>query len=114
MPGAPAPILYTNQITQIPNLSLSFVTSNATELTVTLDVSFDYRMKGTDHYEFTFTNSNTGISTTKSYQQSGNVYTIGEFDPGTNYFVYVTPVINGLFTASSATTSFLSSPATAP
>ena len=114
MPGAPTPILYTNQITQIPNLSLSFVTSNATELTVTLDVSFDYRMKGTDHYEFTFTNSNTGISTTKSYQQSGNVYTIGEFDPGTNYFVYVTPVINGLFTASSATTSFLSSPATAP
>ena len=114
MPGAPTPILYTNQITQIPNLSLSFVSSNATELTVTLDVSFDYRMKGTDHYEFTFTNSNTGISTTKSYQQSGNVYTIGEFDPGTNYFVYVTPVINGLFTPSSATTSFLSSPATAP
>ena len=114
MPGAPTPILYTNQITQIPNLSLSFVTSNATELTVTLDVSFDYRMKGTDHYEFTFTNSNTGISTTKSYQQSGNVYTIGEFDPGTNYFVYVTPVINGLFTPSSATTTFLSSPATAP
>jgi len=114
MPGAPTPILYTNQITQIPNLSLSFVSSNAIELTVTLDVSFDYRMKGTDHYEFTFTNSNTGISTTKSYQQSGNVYTIGEFDPGTNYSVYVTPVINGLFTASSATTTFLSSPATAP
>jgi len=114
MPGAPTPILYTNQITQIPNLSLSFVSSNATELTVTLDVSFGYQMKGTDHYEFTFTNSNTGISTIKSYQQSGNVYTIGEFDPGTNYFVYVTPVINGLFTASSATTSFLSSPATAP
>ena len=114
MPGAPTPILYTNQITQIPNLSLSFVTSNATELTVTLDVSFGYQMKGTDHYEFTFTNSNTGISTTKSYQQSGNVYTIGEFDPGTNYSVYVTPVINGRFTASSAITTFLSSPATAP
>jgi hypothetical protein len=71
-------------------------------------------MKGTDHYEFTFTNSNTGISTTKSYQQMGNVYTIGEFDPGTNYSVYVTPVINGRLTASSAITTFLSSPATAP
>jgi hypothetical protein len=71
-------------------------------------------MKGTDHYEFTLTNSNTGISTIKSYQQSGNVYTIGEFDPGTKYFVYVTPVINGLFTASSATATFLSSSSTAP
>jgi hypothetical protein len=114
MPGAPPLNLYTNQITSIPDLSMSIVTSNIVELTVTLDVSFGYRMKGTDHFEFTFTNSNTGVSTTKSFQQMGNTYTIGEFDPGVNYFVYVTPVINGLFTASSAVQEFLSSPASAP
>ena len=81
---------------------------------MTLDVSFAYTMKADDHYDFTFTNSNTGVSTTKRFQQEGNTYTIGEFDPGVNYFVYVTPVINGLVTPSSTTQTFLSSPASAP
>jgi hypothetical protein len=71
-------------------------------------------MTGDDHYNFTFTNSNTGVSTTKRFQQDGNTYTVGEFDPGVNYYVYVTPVINGLVTPSSATQTFLSSPASAP
>lgn len=114
MPGAPPLILCTNQITSIPDLSMSIVTSNIVELTVTLDVSFGYRMTGDDHFEFTFTNSNTGVSTIKRFQQPGNPYTIGEFDPGVNYFVYVTPVINGLLTASSGVQEFLSSPASAP
>jgi len=81
---------------------------------VTLDVSFGYVMTGDDHYNFTFTNSNTGVSTTKRFQQDGNTYTVGEFDPGVNYYVYVTPVINGLVTPSSATQTFLSSPGSAP
>ena len=113
-PGAPPLILYNDPTTHIPPLSLSVLSSNVAELTVTLDVSFAYTMKADDHYDFTFTNSNTGVSTTKRFQQEGNTYTIGEFDPGVNYFVYVTPVINGLVTPSSTTQTFLSSPASAP
>ena len=113
-PGAPPLILYNDPTTRIPPLSLSVLSSNVAELTVTLDVSFAYTMKADDHYEFTLTNSNTGVSTTKRFQQEGNTYTIGEFDPGVNYFVYVTPVINGLVTPSSTTQTFLSSPASAP
>ena len=112
-PGAPYVPLYTNQITQVPEIAITNLSADPDQFTVVATVSFGYMMKGTDHLEFTLTNSNTGVSTTKSYMPE-NQYTIGEFDPGVNYFVYVTPYINGLYTASSATLKFLSSPATAP
>ena len=109
-PGAPYVPVYTNPITQIPPVTLSSVVADATTLSVNLSVIFDYRMQGRDHFEFTITNSNTNVTTAKSYQQSANSnYSIGQFEGGTNYFIYVTPVINGLYTASSATASFASS-----
>ena len=113
IPGAPPPFVYTNQITQVPAIAITNLSADIDQLTVVATVSFAYQMTGSDHLEFTFTNSNTGVSTTKSYMPE-NQYTIGEFDPGVNYFVYVTPYINGIYTASSATLKFLSSPATAP
>ena len=115
MVGAPPPNIYTNQITQIPDLSMSIVSSNTIELSVTLNVSFAYMMTGNDHFDFTFTASGSSTSTTKRYSQRGDgLYTIDQFDPGVYYSVYVTPVINGNNTTSSPAQEFLSSSEIAP
>lgn len=119
MYGGPFVPVYTNPITSVPPISITTLNVCSAQLTVTMTLSFDYRMSGTDHVEFTFTNSNTNVATTKSFQPA-TTYTVGEFDPGVTYFVYVTPYINGLYTAPgyytslSATSFFLSSFATAP
>jgi hypothetical protein len=119
MYGGPFVPVYTNPITYVPPISITTLDVCSAQLTVTMTLSFGYRMTGTDHVEFTFTNSNTDIATTKSFQPA-TTYTVGEFDPGVTYFVYVTPYINGLYTAPgyytslSATSLFLSSFATAP
>ena len=119
MYGGPFVPVYTNPITYVPPISITTLDVCSAQLTVTMTLSFDYRMSGTDHVEFTFTNSNTDVATTKSFQPA-TTYTVGEFDPGVTYFVYVTPYINGLYTAPgyytslSATSFFLSSFATAP
>ena len=119
MYGGPFVPVYTNPITFVPPISITTLNVCSAQLTVTMTLSFDYRMSGTDHVEFTFTNSNTDVATTKSFQPA-TTYTVGEFDPGVTYFVYVTPYINGLYTAPgyytslSATSFFLSSFATAP
>lgn len=115
MLGAPPPHIYTNQITPIPPVTLSIVSVDSTDLSVTLNVGFAYAMQATDHMEFTFTNLNTGVQTVKSSMQvgSGN-YTIGVFDPGVQYSVFVTPVVNSISTAASATLTFISSTETAP
>lgn len=117
--GGPFVPVYTNPITYVPPISITTLDVCSAQLTVTMTLSFDYKMSGTDHVEFTFTNSNTDVATTKSFQPA-TTYTVGEFDPGVTYFVYVTPYINGLYTALgyytslSATSLFLSSFATAP
>jgi len=117
--GARFTPVYTNQITSVPPISITTLDVCSAQLTVNMTLSFGYNMTGTDHVEFTFTNSNTNVSTTKSFQPATS-YTVGEFDPGVTYFVYVTPYINGLYTAPgyytslSATSLFLSSFATAP
>lgn len=119
MYGGPFVPVCTNPITRVPAISITTLDVCSAQLTVTMTLSFDYRMSGTDHVEFTFTNSNTDVATTKSFQPA-TTYTVGEFDPGVTYFVYVTPYINGLYTALgyytslSATSFFLSSFATAP
>lgn len=119
MYGGPFVPVYTNPITSVPPISITTLDVCSAQLTVTMTLSFGYKMKGTDHVEFTFTNSNTGVATTKSFQPA-TTYTVGEFDPGVAYFVYVTPYINGLYTAPgyytslSSTSVFLSSFATAP
>ena len=119
MYGGPFVPVYTNPITRVPPISITTLDVCSAQLTVTMTLSFGYRMSGTDHVEFTFTNSNTDVATTKSFQPATS-YTVGEFDPGVTYFVYVTPYINGLYTAPgyytslSATSFFLSSFATAP
>ena len=119
MYGAPFTPVYTNPITSVPPISITTLDVCSAQLTVTMTLSFGYRMSGTDHVEFTFTNSNTDVATTKSFQPA-TTYTVGEFDPGVTYFVYVTPYINGLYTAPgyytslSATSFFLSSFATPP
>ena len=119
MYGGPFVPVYTNPITRVPPISITTLDVCSAQLTVTMTLSFGYRMSGTDHVEFTFTNSNTDVATTKSFQPA-TTYTVGEFDPGVTYFVYVTPYINGLYTAPgyytslSATSFFLSSFATAP
>ena len=98
MYGGPFVPVYTNPITYVPPISITTLDVCSAQLTVTMTLSFDYRMSGTDHVEFTFTNSNTDVATTKSFQPA-TTYTVGEFDPGVTYFVYVTPYINGLYTA---------------
>jgi hypothetical protein len=119
MYGGPFVPVYTNPITRVPPISITTLDVCSAQLTVTMTLSFGYKMSGTDHVEFTFTNSNTNVMTTKSFQPA-TTYTVGEFDPGVTYFVYVTPYINGLYTAPgyytslSATSFFLSSFATAP
>jgi hypothetical protein len=119
MYGGPFVPVYTNPITFVPPISITTLDVCSAQLTVTMTLSFGYRMTGTDHVEFTFTNSNTDVATTKSFQPA-TTYTVGEFDPGVTYFVYVTPYINGLYTAPgyytslSATSLFLSSSAVAP
>lgn len=111
--GAPYPPVYTNQITNVPIPVISSLTSNINELTITTVVDFSYTTRGSDHLVFALMNSNTNVTTYKSFQQAAS-YTIGEFDPGTNYFISVAPVINGLQATSSISLEFLSSPATNP
>ena len=71
------------------------VTVATSERYIVFGVDFSYRMSGTDHFIFTFTNVNTNEQTIKNYQQASQ-YLVGGIEPGVLYTLTVSPYVNGI------------------
>ena len=82
------------------------ITIATSERYIVFGIDFPYRMSGTDHFVFTFTNQNTNEVTIKNYQPAAQ-YLVSGLEPGILYTLTVSPYVNGItYPASPPTNPF--------
>jgi hypothetical protein len=71
------------------------ITVATAERYIVFGINFPYRMSGTDHFVFTFTNQSTNEQTIKNYQPAAQ-YLVSGLEPGIVYILTVSPYVNGI------------------